>query len=74
MAFDVRDRHTFSGPGTVSAMHTDAIQIIVTSARPRQAMVRWMAIGRSAVARVRICEGTWQVNAFVGTSFPTALF
>ena len=53
MAFDVRDRHTFSGPGTVSAMHTDAIQIIVTSARPRQAMVRWMAIGRRSSAHPR---------------------
>ena len=53
MAFDVRDRHTFSGPGTVSDVHTDAIQIIVTSARPRQAMVRWMAIaGLEACAQV----------------------
>ena len=50
MAFDVRDRHTFSGPGTVSNVHADAIQTIVTSARPRQAMVRWMAIGRRSSA------------------------
>ena len=53
MAFDVRDRHTFSGPGTVSDVHTDAIQTIVTSARPRQAMVRWMAIGRRSSAHPR---------------------
>ena len=50
MAFDVRERHTFSGPGTVSDVHTDAIQTIVTSDRPRQAMVRWMAIGRRSSA------------------------
>ena len=53
MALDVRDRHTFSGPGTVSDMHNDAIQTIVTSARPRQAMVRWMAIGRRSGAHPR---------------------
>ena len=53
MALDVRDRHTFSGPGTVSGMHTDAIQTIVTSARPRKAKVRWMAIGLRSSAHPR---------------------